>query len=128
LALAAALGLLLAGGGAFGWYTDRQATQRRAEGEVRERDERARLGENAKAVAALLDQCEAALRANRADRAAVALGAAERRAADGGAEELAGRLAHCRADLGLLCGLNDADKFRWTWADDAFPDLAAVVV
>src|SRR5436305_5934915 len=58
LALAAALGLLLAGGGAFGWYSDRQA------------------GRTTEAVAALLDQCEAALRADRADQATLALEAA----------------------------------------------------
>ena len=56
-----------------------------------------------------------------ADRAAIALGAAERRAADGGAEELAGRLARCRADLRLLRALDDTDTFRWTVAD-RFPD------
>lgn len=51
----------------------------------------------------------------------MALGAAERRAADGGAEELAGRLAHCRADLALLRKLDDADTFRWTWTDRRSP-------
>jgi tetratricopeptide (TPR) repeat protein len=111
VALAAALGLLLAAGGAIAWYSDRQAAQRRARHE-----------QNAEAVAALLDQCEAALRADRADQAAVVLGAAERRAADGGAEELAGRLARCRADLELLRELDDIDTWRWTLAGRAFPD------
>jgi tetratricopeptide (TPR) repeat protein len=126
LALAAALGLLLAAGGAFAWYSDRQAAERRIEEEVRARNERARLAQNARAVAALLDDCENDLRADRADRAGVALGAAERRAADGGAEELAGRLARRRADLTLLRALIAADKFRWTWDEDTFPDSAAV--
>jgi serine/threonine protein kinase len=56
LALAVALGLLLAVGGAFGWYSDRQATQRRAEADRRaartEREVTAALAE----LAALLDR------------------------------------------------------------------------
>jgi hypothetical protein len=121
LALAAALALALLGAGAFAWHADRQAAQQRADAEKRDREELARLGRNAEAVAALLDQCDDALRADQADRAAVALGAAQRRAADGGAENLAGRLARCRADLGLLRALNDADTHRWTWTR-SFPD------
>jgi len=119
LAVAAVLALLLLSVGAFAWHADRQAA-------ARQRDERARLDRNAEAVAALLDQCEEALRADRADRAAIALEAAEGRAADGGAERLADRLARCRADLGLLGALDDIDTFRWTWADGAFPDPKAV--
>jgi serine/threonine protein kinase len=56
LALAAALGLLLAAGGAFGWYSDRQATAARAEEDRRaertEREVAAALAE----LAALLDR------------------------------------------------------------------------
>jgi tetratricopeptide (TPR) repeat protein len=114
LALVAALGVLVIGGGAFGWYTDHHATKHRD-----------RLEENAKAVAALLDQCEAALRADEPDQAAIALEAAERRAADGGAEELAGRLDRCRADLRLLRELDRIDTFRWTWTGRGFPHKAA---
>jgi serine/threonine protein kinase/Flp pilus assembly protein TadD len=123
LAVAAALGLLLLGAGAFAWHAGRQAAQRRTEAEARERDEQARLGRNAAAVAALLKQCEDALRADRKDAAALALGAAERRAADGGAEELAGRLARCRADLELLRKLDRADTLRWTWTLTEFGGL-----
>ncbi len=112
LITAALLGaMLLVVAGTFGWMA---------------RDRAAHRGRNAEAVAALLDQCEEALRADRADRAAIALEAAEGRAADGGAERLADRLARCRADLGLLGALDDIDTFRWTWADRAFPDPKAV--
>src|SRR5262249_10345727 len=101
LITAALLGaLLLAVAGRFGWVA---------------RDRAARRGRNAEAVAALLDQCEHALRADQTARAAVALGAAQQRAADGGAEELAGRLAGCRDDLALLRELDDIDTFRATW-------------
>src|SRR5262249_6885838 len=93
--------MLLVVAGALGWVA---------------RDRAGRLGRNAEAVAALLGQCEDALRADRADQAAIALGAAERRADDGGAEELAGRLDRCRADVALLRALDDTDTFRWTWA------------
>ncbi len=117
LALGAAVGLLLAGVGAVGWHQDREATRRRVEDENRLRDERARLTRNAEAVAALLGQCEDALRADDAGKAALALGAAERRAAEGGAEELEDRLARRRADLGLLTALDAADGLRWTLVD-----------
>ena len=119
LATAAGLGLLLFGAGAAAWHADRQATDRK-------RDVQTRLGRDEEAVAALLDQCEEDLRVNRADRAAIALVAAERRAADGGAEDLAGRMARCRADLGLLRALNDIDTFRWTWTHDTLPDRATL--
>jgi tetratricopeptide (TPR) repeat protein len=115
LALATALGLLLIGAGAFAWHSDRQTTQRRA-----------RLGQNAEAVAALLDQCKDALEADRADRAAFTLEAAEQRAADGGAEDLTGRLAQYRADLRLLRELDDIDTFRRTWVGRSFPEHETV--
>src|SRR5262249_52385737 len=85
-----------------------------------------RRSRNAEAVASLLGQCEEALQGDRADRAAVALEAAQRRTADGGAEELASRLTRCQADLRLLRELNDIDTFRWTWAGRAFPDARDV--
>jgi tetratricopeptide (TPR) repeat protein len=116
LAVAAALGLLVLVAGAFVWDGYRQATDRK-------RDEQVRLGRNAEAVTALLEQCEEALQAEQPDRAAVAHGAAERRAADGGAEGLAERLGRCRADLGLFRALDDIDTFSWTWTeDDRAPD------
>ncbi|HYH66737.1 MAG TPA: protein kinase [Urbifossiella sp.] len=111
LAVAAALGLVLLGAGAFAWYADRQSA-------IRERAERTRFDRNAAAVAALLGQCEEALRADQADRAALALEAAERRAADGGADDLAARLDRCRADLALLRDLDAADTANWTWTDE----------
>ena len=112
LVTAALLGvMLLVVAGSFGWMA---------------RDYAARRGRNAEAVAALLDQCEEALQSDQASRAALALGAAERRAADGGAEQLAGRLARCRADLALLRGLDAADTFRWTWTGRGFPRPEAV--
>jgi tetratricopeptide (TPR) repeat protein len=102
LVTAALLGaMLLVVAGSFGWIARDRATRR---------------DRNAEAVAALLDHCEDALRADQADRAALALGAAERRAAEGGAEEQAGRLAHCRADLDLLRELDAIDAHRWRTA------------
>jgi serine/threonine protein kinase/Flp pilus assembly protein TadD len=112
LVSAALLGaMLLVVTGSFGWMA---------------RDRAALRGRNAEAIAALLDQCEDALRGGRADRAAIALEAAEGRAAEGVAGELAGRLDRGRADLELLRELDDIDKFRWTWIDGGFPDPKAV--
>ncbi len=98
--------MFLALAGSFGWTARDRAAQR---------------SRNTVAIVALLDQCEDALRADRADRAAVALEAAERRAADGRVEGLAGRLDRCRADLALLRALDDFDTFRWTLTDCATP-------
>jgi tetratricopeptide (TPR) repeat protein/tRNA A-37 threonylcarbamoyl transferase component Bud32 len=115
LALAAAVGVLLLGGGAFLWWSGAQAQAVRA-----------RQGRNAEAVAGLLDQCEAALRGGDVARAAVALEAARKRAAEGGADESAARLEALAADLALLRDLDAVDRFRWTPVEGKLPDAAAV--
>jgi serine/threonine protein kinase len=120
LAVAAALGLLLAGGGAFAWHSDRRVA-------ARERDERTRLARNAEAVTTLLDQCEADLRAYRLDQAAISLGAAERRAADGGAEDLADRLVGCRAGLEFVRELDSIEALRRFNNRATRADAAAIV-
>jgi tetratricopeptide (TPR) repeat protein len=113
LAWAALLGaMLLVVAGTLGWVARDRATQR---------------GRNAGAIAVLLEQCEASLQGDRPDRAALALAEAERRAADGGAEDLADRLARCRDDLELLRALDAIDTLRWTWARGALPDPGVVV-
>src|SRR5262245_40252340 len=98
----------------------------RLEDERRRAADKARLGRNAEAVAALLGQAEEALRASDAARAQVALEAARKRSAEGGADEHARRLGRLEADLALLRELGAIDQFRWTWADNQFPDPAAV--
>jgi eukaryotic-like serine/threonine-protein kinase len=115
LALAAAVVGLLLGGGAFAWWRGEQAQL------VRQRE-----GRNAEAVAALLEQCKEALEAGDAAKAKVALDAARKRSAEGGAAELAERLGRLDADLALLRDLNAVDQFRWTWTENTFPDEAAV--
>ncbi len=76
LALAAAVLVLLLGAGAFGFWRNEQAQA------GRERDTR-----NAEAIAALLGQAEEALVADDATKAQVALLAATKRSAEGGAED-----------------------------------------
>jgi tetratricopeptide (TPR) repeat protein len=115
LALAAALVALLLGGGAFAFWRNEQAQA------GRERDAR-----NAEAVAALLQQCEEALRANDAAKAHVALEAAKKRFAEGGAEKEAQRLGRLDADLALLRDLDAVDQFRMTVVDGSFPNPAVV--
>src|SRR5262249_42883838 len=112
---AAAVALLLLGGGAFALWRHDQAQA------GRQRDAR-----NAEAVAALLGQAEEALRASDAAKAAVALDAAQKRSAEGGAQEEAGRLGRLGADVALLRELDAIDRFRWTWTENQFPDRAAV--
>jgi tetratricopeptide (TPR) repeat protein len=126
LALAASVGMLLLGGGAFAWWQDRQATARRTETANRERDEQNRRDRNAEAVAALLAQCEETLKGDDAAKAAVALDAAEKRAAEGGEDALADRLARCRADLAVTRDLDAVDVFRWTPVENKQPDGPAV--
>jgi tetratricopeptide (TPR) repeat protein len=104
--------MLLVLAGSFGWMASDRAAQR---------------GRNAEAVAALLGQCEDALRDERADQAALALDAARRRAADGGAEEHADRVARCQADLTLLRELDAIDAIGWTWIGGSFPGGRAMV-
>ncbi len=116
LALAAAVVALMLGGGAFAWWRNEQVQV------VRQRDAR-----NAEAVAALLIQCEEALRANDAAKAAVALDAAKKRSAEGGAEKEASRLKRLDADLALLVDLDSVDQFRWTIVADFIPSPAVVV-
>src|SRR5262249_30160176 len=81
---------------------------------------------NAEAVAALLGQAEEALKASDAAKAQVALGAAQKRSGEGGAEEQAPRLGRLDADLALLRDLDAVDQFRWTPAESRLPDPAAV--
>ena len=90
LALAASVLAMMLGVGAFAFWRNEQAQL------VRQRDAR-----NAEAVVALLNQCEEALRAGDAAKAAVALEAARKRLAEGGAEEEAQRLERLDADLAL---------------------------
>ena len=115
----AALGLtftaLVALGGAFAWWQDKQAAVQRE-----------RLARNAEATTALLGRCEEALRADDAAKAAVALEAAEKRATEGGADELTDRLARCRADLAVARELDAVDQFRWTPVEGKFPDGPAM--
>jgi tetratricopeptide (TPR) repeat protein len=115
LALAAALVGLLVGGGAFAFWRNEQAQV------GRERDAR-----NAEAVAALLSQCEEALRANDGAKAAVALEAATKRAAEGGAQEQAERLGRLDADLALVRDLDTIDQFRWSVVGGKLPGPAVV--
>ncbi len=141
LALAAAGVLLVFGVGIGAWWQDKQATERKAEKERLEQEQRAelaridserqadalrqqvekerraqiekdRLARNAQAIELLLDQAEAALRDDDAWRAAIPLTQAERRAAEGGADHLAARLARCRLDHQTSLDLDQADELH----------------
>jgi tetratricopeptide (TPR) repeat protein len=106
LALFAAVGLIVLGGGAVGWWVDRQATRRE--------------GRNAQAIDALLGLCEDHLRADDAEKAAVPLEEAERRANEGGGTGQAGRLARCRTDLDTLRDIDRTQSRFWTVVEGRF--------
>ena len=110
LALALAVLVLFLGGGTLAWWRNQQSQL------VRQRDAR-----NAEAVAALLDQCENALRAGDAAKAEVTLEAAKKRSVEGGAGEYSKRLAQYTADLSLLRGLDAVDRYCWTLVDGRMP-------
>src|SRR5262249_28885216 len=54
----------------------------------------------------------------------VALEAARKRYAEGGAEEQAERLERLEADLALVFDLDEVDTYRWTWSENRFADPA----
>ena len=107
LALAATIALLLLAGGGFAWWQDRQAVHRRDQ-----------LARNGDAVGTLLDQAVAALEADATELAEIAVGQAETRSREGGADHLAARLAQCRADLAVLRRLYAIDDLLWS--DDGY--------
>jgi tetratricopeptide (TPR) repeat protein len=116
-ALALALSLLVCGGVAFGWWQDRQTSVRRAQ-----------LARNAEALDVATGVCEHALRDGDAERAAVAMEFIDRRLAEGADEAVRDRAERCRADLALLRELDRIDTFRWTWAENKFPDPKVIAL
>ncbi|MFO0848263.1 MAG: tetratricopeptide repeat protein [Gemmataceae bacterium] len=103
-----------------------ERAERQLENVQREAADAARLVRTGEAVAALLTQAEGALKAGDAAKAEVALDAARKRAADGGAEALAARLHLLRADLTVAKQLDVVDQFRMTWMGKSFPPRVVV--
>jgi tetratricopeptide (TPR) repeat protein len=100
--------------------------QRELEDQRRTTADQARVGRNAEAVAALVDQGESALRGGDAAKARIALDAARKRSTEGGAEKDAERLVRLGADLDLLTELDAIDQLVFTWADNRFADMTSV--
>ncbi len=115
LALAASLLTMVLGFGAFAHWRNEQIQL------VRQRDVR-----NAEAVAGLLTQAEESLRAGDSAKAALALEAARKRSAEGGAEKEVARLRRLDAELALLRDLDAVDQFRWTPVGRDWPRAATV--
>jgi len=133
--LAAAAATLVLGIGVAAWWTDHQANeQRRIEAEKQaevdrleaqrvadadrakiEREQRA--VRNVEAIGSLLDEVNAALKADDAEKAAIPFALAEKRAAEGNAEAVAGRIVRAREDLAMLRMLDTADDKLWTAED-----------
>ena len=133
LALVAAVGLLLFGGGAFAWWQDKQATERTAEGvrqqeadEKRASAERERLARNEQAIESLLGQCEDALRRDDAPRAVIAFAQAERRHIEDGVGQFTSRYARCETDLAMLKELDRINDLRWAVVEGKLTSRKAV--
>jgi tetratricopeptide (TPR) repeat protein len=126
LALAAALGVILLGGGAFAWWQDRQAERRKFEQQQQAAAEHDRQMRNGSAIGDLVARCEFALKGGDTQDAGEAFAEAERRVPEGGGEELADRLARCRADLATIRELDQIDNLWWTPIDGKVHSQAAV--
>jgi serine/threonine protein kinase/Flp pilus assembly protein TadD len=124
-ALAAAMLLIVSGAIAFGWYADRQESDRRAEQEKVENDKRAsalqklfedeqQKASNGTALALWVAQFEKSLEADDPESAGTAHDEIARRLPAGGGDALTGRIEQCRADLALLRQFLKFDRFRWT--------------
>jgi tetratricopeptide (TPR) repeat protein len=138
LALACAVLVLLAGGGAFAWWQDRQATDRKLSGE-RAEAERLRIDGDRKAAEARAE-AEADFKARQARQgtnASLALAARLRgqhqfadaagalaQAADlarSGAPELLPEVDQARSDLEFVEKLDDIRFRKWVWSPDPGP-------
>ncbi len=131
--LAAAVAALVLGGLSVAWWQNVQANARRETDlrrqladEQRAVAENARLARNGEAVSSLLAQCEDALKAGDAAKAAVVLEAAKKRSSEGGAEKESDWLKRLDADLALVRDLDAVDQFRCTPAENKLPDSAIV--
>jgi tetratricopeptide (TPR) repeat protein len=127
LALLAAVLLLVTGGGAVAWWRQTENLRQQFAEERQAGERLARLASNGEGAAASVGECERALVAGRMDRAAPALADADRRMAEGGAEELRERVERCRADLAILRALNRVDTFRWTPVENNLPKQRKLV-
>ena len=94
--------------------------QRHVEAERRQR--------NGDAAAALLAQAESALRAGEAQRASEAFEQAQKRIAEGVADDWSGRLNRYRIDLEMLRELDRIDNDSWTAVDGNLPSLKAIAL
>jgi tetratricopeptide (TPR) repeat protein len=99
--------LLLLGGGAFAWWADRQATERRTEQAVAAA--RARL-----VAEQALDDAEDGLRHDLPAKADTALQQAARRLGDDGPADLRNRLAALRKHREMVRALDRIRNRRWT--------------
>ncbi len=123
---------LVLAAGAFAWWLDRAARDRReeqtrieseraaaelrqeAESLRREQIERERLGRNRLGIETLLAQADTELRLDNTRAATSLLTQADKRFLEGGAEELRPRWQQRQRDLMMLRELDRLDTLRWT--------------
>jgi tetratricopeptide (TPR) repeat protein len=116
VALVAAVALLLLGGAAFAWWQERSAGERRIE-----------TARNSQQIEALLDRCEAAIQEDDTGGAQLALGEAEKRAENLGAEQRSERLARCRSAVDVLNDLDRIDDLQWGTEEGTYQGHARAV-
>jgi Flp pilus assembly protein TadD len=116
VALVVAVALLLLGGVAFAWWQERLAGERRAE-----------TARNSQQVEALLDRCETAIQEDDTAGARFAVGQAEKRADNLGAEQRPERLARCRSAVDVLTDLDRIDDLQWGTEEGIYQGRARAV-
>jgi len=105
--------LLVATGLGVAWWQGRVARERWYEQARRAEERRVESARTGEQVEVLLARGEAAVAADDAEGARLAVGDAEKRAENPGADHLRGRLAGCRSTADLLAELDRADDLRW---------------
>ncbi|HEX3148468.1 MAG TPA: serine/threonine-protein kinase, partial [Gemmataceae bacterium] len=110
LGLVASLATFLLAVGTAAWQYDSRRT-----------DDQRRHARNQDALNAWVGRCEAALSAEDAAAAEVAMTEVERRLPDGAGEAIQVRLDQCRIDFALLRDLDRIDDLRWSLVDGRRP-------
>lgn len=145
LALVTSLGLLALGGGTFGWWQDRQTEQHKlaqseadgrtarsetarikaeAEASRQQQEEIQRQFRNRDATLTLLNNAKTMFQNGNSERVSALLEQAEKRIAEGGADDLRTQLTNYRGEWVMLQEINRIDNERWTLVDGEYNQQA----